>query len=118
MSFWSLNYPQTIFRIKTEILLAAQLYSDIQAFFPLRWVCSLPAVHDSRSRLSSHCNSSSKYSDITFLGKGRCHQSSGRGCMDAALEMRSTTFACATASSLGNMMEKASPMRHSTPIKS
>lgn len=55
---------------------------------------------------------------ITCPGKARCRRSSGRGRTAAALETRSTTSACVTASSSGSTTEKASPMHRSTRIKS
>lgn len=53
-----------------------------------------------------------------ILGRDNCHQSNGKGRMDAALETRSITSDCATASSLGSTMGKASPTHPSTPIRS
>ena len=43
--------------------------------------------------------------------KDNSHRSSGRGCMDVAPAMRSTTSDCVTASSLESIMAKASHMR-------
>ena len=47
-----------------------------------------------------------------ILGKARHHQKTGRGCMDMALETRSTTSGWATVNSLENTGERASLMPH------
>lgn len=73
---------------------------------------------NSKLETSCYCHLSSNYSDHAVSGRGSCHRSIGRGCMDAALETRSITSACVTASFLGNMMERASPTPLSTPIRS